>query len=183
MEAQIELAKAKAEGAQLAISQLQVELLGQLREVVGDQAVRKPVVITIAELNSVLATTPLPSETAARLIAARDQLTQLLTTSAQAESTLANLEAAARRGGELRADLAHDVAEERAALGGLYAEFAADAAKAGDLGRARRLLAAAAHLDPGNRARYEAQLRSFDRAASLPRADGAADASGQGDQR
>jgi hypothetical protein len=82
---------------------------------------------------------------------------------------LSALERSVRRRGDQRLDLGRDVAEQRSGLGTLYAELAADAVKAGDPARARRLLATAAHLDPGNRARYEQQLRTFDKAGVLPR--------------
>jgi hypothetical protein len=124
---------------------------------------------------------------AIQLRATRDQLDQVLQGRASAQAVLAQLERLARRSGELRADLGHDVAEQRSGLGALYADLAADAAKAKDLERARRLLATAAHLDPGNRARYEQQLRAFDPTASLPRditdSTGNTGSTGQGSMR
>lgn len=108
-------------------------------------------------------------ELSAQLRGARDRLLVIAQGRVSALVVLTQLESLARRGSELRADLGHDVAEQRSGLGALYAELAADAVKAKDLERARRLLATAAHLDPGNRSRYEQQLQSFDKTASLPR--------------
>jgi hypothetical protein len=105
----------------------------------------------------------------AQLRATRETLYRILQGRASAAGVLGQLERLTRRGAELRADLSHDVAEQRSGLGALYAELAGEAAKAKDLDRARRLLATAAHLDPGNRTRYENQLQSFDKSAALPR--------------
>jgi hypothetical protein len=99
----------------------------------------------------------------------RDELRKVGSGRGTAAAALTSLERLTRRDGELRADLGHDVAEQRSALGALYSELAADAIKAGDAARVRRLLATAAHVDPGNRTRYEKQLQSFDTTASLPR--------------
>ncbi|HET7501239.1 MAG TPA: Mov34/MPN/PAD-1 family protein [Kofleriaceae bacterium] len=124
------------------------------------------------------------AELATQLRAARERLFAIAGGRASAQRVLSELEAIARHGSELRADLGRDVAEQRSGLGTLYSELAADAIKAGDPGRARRLLATAAHLDPGNRSRYEQQLQSFDKDASLPRdTGGATGTSGQGTKR
>jgi hypothetical protein len=87
-----------------------------------------------------------------------------------AEAALAAIQRVTRQGAELRGDLVREVADQRAGIGVLYAELAADVAKAGDARRAKRLLATAhlARLDPGGRSRYEAQLRGFDKGATLP---------------
>ena len=195
-EAQIDVVKAKNEGAQLAISTLQSDLVGMLRETLGDQAVRKPTVQAINEIDHALATLQAPPtgagsgsagsgsagsgsaaattsedrihQAVTQLKTARESLVKLHNDRNSAETVLAKLEQAARRGNDLRADLAHDVAEQRSGLGRLYAETSLDAVKANDLPRARRLLATAAHLDPGNRARYEKQLQTFDKSGTLP---------------
>jgi proteasome lid subunit RPN8/RPN11 len=54
-EIEVKVANAKAEGAQLAITQLQSDLLGVMRETLGDQAVRKPVAQAITELDGAIA--------------------------------------------------------------------------------------------------------------------------------
>jgi hypothetical protein len=214
-EAQIDVVKAKNEGAQLAISTLQSDLVGMLRETLGDQAVRKPTVQAINEIDHAIATLQAPAagagsgagsagsgsagsgsaaattsedrihQAVTQLKTARENLVKLHNGRNSAETVLAKLEQAARRGNDLRADLAHDVAEQRSGLGRLYAETALDAVKANDLPRARRLLATAAHLDPGNRARYEKQLQTFDKSGTLPNEteDPAGSAAGSGDMK
>ncbi len=115
---------------------------------------------------------------------ARDSLVRVFESRGSAAAVLAQLERAARRGSSARAELAREVAEQRSGLGRLYAELAVDAAKAGDTGRARRLLSTAAVLDPSNRPRYEKQLQTFDRSATLPPApEQAAGSARAGDQR
>jgi hypothetical protein len=105
---------------------------------------------------------------ASQLRATRDTLLRIGQDRAIAHAQLARIEQLARLGNDVRPDLGRDVAEQRSGLGALYGELAADAAKANDPVRARRLLTTAAHLDPRNRARYEKQLQSFDRSAKLP---------------
>jgi proteasome lid subunit RPN8/RPN11 len=258
--AQLEIAKARSEGAQLTIGALQSDLVNVLRDTLGDDAVHRPIREAINELELALlalapeveragagralvsgagtgnglvpgagagsapgigsavaagagsvagsavatgagsgdggattagsttvagsATTagagsatvpgdalgePRLQRLAVTLRATRDRLVQLAQGRGSALAELRALELAVRRRGDQRVDLGRDVAEQRSGLGTLYAELAADTAKAGDPARARRLLATAAHLDPGNRARYELQLRSFDKAGTLPR--------------
>jgi len=196
--AQLEISKAKTEGAQLMMASLQSDLVGILRDTLGDEALHKPIAQAIADLDRAIAALPADAtaapgsaagpgpgagsgaalgagggdprlqQLATQLKATRERLLQLSQGRRTAEVELALLERAARPGSALRADLGHDVAEQRSGLGALYAELATDAVKAGDPGRARRLLAIAAHLDPGNFARYQQQLESFDKAASLP---------------
>jgi len=76
---------------------------------------------------------------------------------------------AAGRQNMIRADLLKDVSDQRAALGLLYAELAADVAKT-DKQRAKRLLSTAARVDPANTSVYQNQLKSFDSSATLPQA-------------
>ncbi len=204
LQAQVEVAKARSEGSQLAIASLQNELIGVLRDTMGDEAMRAPILEAVGDLDRAIAAlphdpapavppvvpagagsgsavaaapvpipaAPTPAEPlplAAQLRATRDSLLRLVQGRGTAAVVLTQLERASRHTAELRADLGHDVAEQRAGLGTIYAELASDAIKAKDLDRARRLLATAAHLDPGNRARYEQQLLAFDKAAALPR--------------
>jgi hypothetical protein len=115
---------------------------------------------------------------AAILRAARERLIRIAEDRQSSEVLLAQLELKARSRGRSTEELGRDVNEQRSGLGALYAEIASDVAKAGDKTRAKRLLAIAAHLDPGNRARYEQQLRTFDKTASLPPDTGAAMGSG-----
>ncbi|MEO7734100.1 MAG: Mov34/MPN/PAD-1 family protein [Kofleriaceae bacterium] len=168
-EAQIEIAKGRADGASTMASTLQRDLVGVLRDTLGDEALRRPLAQAVAELDRAMSLMSAGSpELASQLKATRDSLLQLSQSRGTAQAELAQLERLARPGSELRADLGRDVAEQRAGIGALYAELATTALKLGDPARARRLLAAAAHFDPRNRARYETQLRSFDTSATLP---------------
>jgi proteasome lid subunit RPN8/RPN11 len=261
VQAQLEVAKAKIEGQQSALTYLQNDLLGTLRDTMGDEGMRAPVMQAIQDLDQAIAmlpaeppppaatppaagsaaqpaggaaapgtgstasagsaaapaaggaggsgsgsppgvgsaaapiavpamvpvpgiaaapppgvTAPAATPATAALIAlstqlreARAELWTLLQRRYSAHIVLDQLEHATRRGAELRADLNHDVAEQRSGLGNLYAELAGDAAKAKELDRAKRLLSTAARLDPGNWTRYQNQLQSYDKAASLPR--------------
>jgi len=218
----LDVARAKIEGTQGAVAQLQSELVSVLRDTMGDEALHRPVEQAIGDLDRVIALLPAPVapdagpaagrgsaaagsgssaaagaglpvagagtaaapggdavglgggdarlvQLAVELRAARADLNTVRSGRQSAAMTLHSLELATRRTGELRTDLVHDLAEQRAGIGLLYAELATDAVKAHDLARARRLLTTAAHVDPGNRARYEKQLQVFDKTASLPR--------------
>ena len=215
VQAQLEISKAKTEGAQLTIAALQSELVGVLRDTLGDEALHRPVMQAITELDRALTALPVdgaaPSasvaapgagsaaapgagsaapaaggakpdagstagadsdaqlrQLAGQLRATRDNLLRISQGRSTALAELTALESMARSGNVLRADLGREVTEQRAGLGALYSELANDAVKAHDLPRARRLVAAAAHFDPRNRARYEKQLRSFDPSTTLP---------------
>jgi proteasome lid subunit RPN8/RPN11 len=117
---------------------------------------------------------------AQQLRTARTRLAQLEQARGTAQAELAALEAASRRGNEPSKEITRDLAEQRAGLGAIYAELATDAARA-DPSRARRLLTAAALLDPGNRVRYEKQLQMFEPAGRLPSHPG--EAAPQGEPR
>jgi proteasome lid subunit RPN8/RPN11 len=179
-EAQNQVNRAKLEGAQAAVTSLQSDLVGVLRAVMGDAAVRKPVETTIASLDQMLKDLdgPAGADQAAKLKATittlRDQLLALANDRASAETTLAQLEMMSKSSSLIRADLAQEVGQQRAAVGLLYAELAADVAKSGDKARAKRLLATAARVDPGNTSQYQQQLKTFDSSATLPTDNGAA---------
>ena len=156
--------QAQDEGAQKAIAALQDDLVGVLRDTMGDEALHAPVQRAIADVDGAVAIVyaaadgPFDTRAAlmlARLAEARASLVKLLSDRGSAEATLAAIQSRTRQGAEVHANLAHEVAEQRAGLGGLYAELAADAAKSGDLRRAQRLLATAMHLDPANARRYQ----------------------------
>jgi hypothetical protein len=55
-QAQVEIAKARGEGTQLAVAQLQHELVGVLRETLGDEAVQRPVLQALTALDVAIAT-------------------------------------------------------------------------------------------------------------------------------
>lgn len=188
--ARTEIAKARQEGAQAALGSLQTELVGILRETLGDAAVRQPVTAAISELDAAIAGLEVPAGSGSAAVPAdpqkvtttakalRESLLRLAQDRASAYAVLAQLELLSRQGGSSR-DNSRELAEQRAGLGALYAELATDVAKAGDPGRARRLFVTAARLDPGNRARYEKQLQVYDKSASLP----AGEAAGTGGKR
>lgn len=104
----------------------------------------------------------------ARLEVARAKLVRVHDDRLAAAVILQELTAGGRSRGPDPAELARDVAAQRNGLGQVYAELAADAVKAGDKDRARRLLHAAVRIDPGERARYEKQLQSFAKGERLP---------------
>jgi hypothetical protein len=172
-ELQTENINAKLAGAQQYATMLQSDLVGVLRATLGDHALHKPVAEAVADLDKAIAAlgatsgAPSADDKLATLKAVREKLVTLEQDRSTAEAVLANLEHFARSSGDVRA-LIHDASEQKSGIGNLYAELAADAAKAKDLDRARRLFATAAHLDPANRSRYERQLQSFDKTATLP---------------
>jgi lipopolysaccharide biosynthesis regulator YciM len=121
---------------------------------------------------------------AVQLRTVRASLLQLAQDRGSAQAALAQLEMFARRNNDQPREVARELAEQRMGLGAAYAELATDALKAGDKDRARRLLATAAHLDPGNRTRYEKQLQSFEPSGRLPAAaPESAGSAGEGAQR
>src|SRR5439155_1368102 len=61
IEAQLEIAKAKTEGAQVTIASLQSDLLGVLRDTLGDDAVSRPLGQAITELERALVVLPVDS--------------------------------------------------------------------------------------------------------------------------
>ncbi|HEX4421318.1 MAG TPA: hypothetical protein VH165_25560, partial [Kofleriaceae bacterium] len=219
LQAQLEIGKAKFEGQQSVLTSLQNDLLGTLRDTMGDEGMRAPVEQAIQDLDQAIAmlpaeppppavappvagsaaptagsaappgagsagsatasaagsaggagsasspgagsalapiavpvTLPIPGIAAApppgvtapaatpataalialstQLRGARADLMTLMQRRYSAHIVLDQLEHATRRGAELRADLNHDVAEQRSGLGNLYAELAGDVAKA-----------------------------------------------------
>jgi hypothetical protein len=102
-----------------------------------------------------------------QLYAVRAHLVNLEQLRGSLEVRLAELAQMARDGNQLPRELMIELAGQRAVMAVLYAELARDAVKLGDAGQARRLLTIAAQLDPGNRARYEAQLKMFDPSGQL----------------
>lgn len=107
----------------------------------------------------------------ARLKEARAAFAELARTQVAAIVTLDQIATATRGGAEERARVLPDLSAHRAAIGQLYAELATDVAKT-DPARAARLLAVAAKVDARNIARYQAQLQTFQKGATLPRESG-----------
>src|SRR5262249_27290575 len=70
LQAQLDIAKAKTEGAQLTLASLHSDLLGVLRDTLGDEALRKPLAQAITELDHVLAALPADSAPSAGSAAA-----------------------------------------------------------------------------------------------------------------
>jgi proteasome lid subunit RPN8/RPN11 len=173
-QAQIDIMKAKQEGAQLMVTQLQSDLVGVMRATLGDEAVRKPVAEGIANLDESIKSLEGQGSNAdavkalATLKTTRENLLRLADDRGNAYALLAQLEALSKRSSMVRADLEHDVQTQRTGLSQLYSELAVDVAKT-DKERAKRLLATAAYLDPGNAPRFEQQLQTFDKSGKLPR--------------
>lgn len=249
-QAQAQVAKAKVDAVEYVVNGLDAELVGVLRDSLGDATMRRSLALAVAELDGAIAELegkPRPADDATRLDprggapapagpgsasalaaagsasapaagsgagtpsagsltptaaagstaapgvaasprdrlqasaamlrGARDRLIRIAEDRAGAEVVLAQLDRRSRSRGRSTEELGRDVAEQRSGLGTLYAEIASDVAKT-DKARAKRLLSIAAHIDPGNRARYEQQLRTFDKTASLPPDTGAAMGSG-----
>jgi hypothetical protein len=145
-----------------------------MRATLGDEAVRKPVAEAIANLDESIKSLEGQGSNAdavkavATLKTLRENLLRLSDDRSNATVLLSQLEALSRRSSMVRADLENDVKTQRTGLSQLYSELALDIAKT-DKDRARRLLATAAFLDPGNAARFEQQLQTFDKNAKLPR--------------
>ncbi len=174
---QLELLKARAEGSQLAIASIDNDLTAILRDAVNDRAVQAPVAIAVDQLDQAIAAlagppgaapgTPAdPAATIDRLRQVKARLMQVLTERQMAEALLAQITAYTQQNGDLRVDLARDVARQRAGIGTLYAELATQVGKA-DPARVKRLLDTAASLDPGNRGRYAKQLQELAPGARL----------------
>jgi proteasome lid subunit RPN8/RPN11 len=165
MEAEID--RLRAEGGRASASTLDAQLVAILKSTVGNEGVKRPAEQIVAELDEsakALAEAPGPDDPElqdglAKLKSARDRAARLRDDRGDAYAALQQLEDAARRGQPSPAEIARDVAIQRSALGALYAELASDAARAGDEKRSRRLLAAAASVDPANRERYEQQAK------------------------
>lgn len=174
---QLELLKARAEGSQVAIASIDNDLATIVRDAVNDRAVQAPVAIAVDQLDQAIAAlagppgaapgTPVdPAATTERLRQVKARLMQVLTERQMAEALLAQITAFTQQNGDLRVDLARDVARQRAGIGGLYAELAEQIGKA-DPARVKRLLDTAASLDPGNRGRYAKQLQALAPGARL----------------
>jgi hypothetical protein len=167
-----ELQRVRAEATRGAIHELDAQLIGVLRSTVGNEAVRRPLDQAFADLDEadrILADAPPPGAPEldaglAKLRDARARVQQLREDRGDAAATLARLEEISRQGALGPAEMTRDLGALRAGLGGLYAELAAEADRAGDARRAQRLLAAAMSVDPGNRGRYEEQQKAPPRA-------------------
>lgn len=179
-QAQAEISKARQEGAALQLTQLQSELVGVLRATLGNEALRKPVSDAIADLDESIKSLEGQAGNADAVKAVgtlktlRDNLVRLADDRGGAYATLETLEAYSKRSAMVRTDLERDVQMQRTGLSQLYSELALDIAKT-DKERAKRLLATAAFLDPGNASRFEQQLQTFDKNAKLPRVQVKAD--------
>lgn len=170
-EAQIRLDRDRAAAAEALLRGLNVELLSFVREAAGGgESLRRDFDEGLAAVDLGLAqlSSGRPEEEAmGSLLEGRRKLKQLRDTHFQADRSLKLLQRLGERSSSVPREVAQMVSDQRAALGQLYAEVAADAAKDGDPQRARRLLQLAATLDPGNARRYE-DLRSGLREGGTP---------------
>jgi proteasome lid subunit RPN8/RPN11 len=155
---QMEVLRSQQEGARQAVASLDAELVGLLRSTLGDEAVQRPldeILVRLGEATVALTTgaDDGKAQALAKILVARDAAVRLRDSRAMAKAVLARLEVLARTGSTQAFE--KDLSLQKAALGQLYLELAGDAAKAGDMKRARRYLMTAATVDPANRARYE----------------------------
>ncbi len=178
---ELELSKARAEGVRAAVQDIDAQLLGVLRATLGNEATRRPLEQALVDLDEAEKTfADAPSYDSvehraglARIEAARDRLRQIRDDRGDAHAVLARLEEISRQSSLSPAEISRELATMRATLGALHSEMASDAARAGDLARADRLLTAAAGVDNGNRARYEQQRKALGGpAAPAPSASG-----------
>lgn len=160
-----------------ALGELDTELLGVVRSVIEDKQVVEPLARALAELSKAKKGVAALSDGAdeAKVKAVTEPLDKALATLAKvakdqqkARELLAVVEAKARGRRSKAETLAKEVGYQKSALGQLYLEVAKDVAAAGDKDRAKRLLEAAAVVDPGGHARYEKALKAFLPDATLP---------------
>ncbi len=170
-EARIRLDRDRAAAAEALLRGLNVELLSFVREAAGGgESLRRDfdeglaaVDLGLAQLSSGRS----GDEAMVPLVEGRRKLRELRDTHFQADRSLRLLQQLGQRSSAVPREVTRMVSDQRAALGQLYAEVAADVGKAGDTQRARRLLQLAATLDPGNARRYE-ELRSSLRDGGAP---------------
>lgn len=173
-QAQVDMLKARQEGAAQQMSQLQGDLVGVLRATMGNEALRKPVAEAIANLDETIKGLEGQGSNADAVKAVgtlktlRENLVRLSEDRGGAYAALETLEQYSKRNSLVRQDLERDVAVQRTGIGQLYVELATEVAKT-DKARATRLLATAAMIDPGNAAVYEQRLQAIDKNAKLPR--------------
>jgi proteasome lid subunit RPN8/RPN11 len=154
-------------GMQATLDNLNSDLLTLLRQSLDGSLVQGKLAPSLQELDEVAqtlrnaATPPAGREAAlAKLSTARDRIARFALLRSDAEVMLANLE---RRSGtgSLSPDLSSQLAKNRLYIGKLYADVASEAARAGNLERARMLLTLAAQIDPGNQGLYQKTLQQL----------------------
>jgi proteasome lid subunit RPN8/RPN11 len=163
---EVELSRVRGEAERHVKSEIDLQLIGLLRGTIGNDAVRRPLETTAADLEQaekLLEDAPAPGTPEfesglARLRSARDRVRRVRDDRGDAQAALAQLEEIARQGALGPAEVSRDLGTLRVGLGALYAELAADAARAKDGARAERLLAAAVAVDPANQTRYAQQV-------------------------
>jgi proteasome lid subunit RPN8/RPN11 len=186
-----ELDRARAEAVRAAINDIDAQLVSVLRTTVGNEAVRKPLDQMLADLDEAERSITLevgpgdPEHEAAlaKLRSARERAQQIKNDRGDAQAALTELERASKQVALDPVEVSRDLGLMRSALGALYAELATEGAKAGDMRRAQRLLTAAASVDPGNRARYEQQLKALEGGGRPEEGGGAPQPSSSGPRR
>jgi len=159
-DAEAKLMEARLAGAQETTRVLNADVLGVLRQALGERALREPLDEGLASLDQGLQALGKDDRDGARrhLLEGRAKIRAIRDRYGRADATLATLERIARTGPIDPRKMAHVLSNNQAALGQLYEEIAAQAAKAGDTQRALRLLQAAKGVNPRSAQRYE-QMR------------------------
>ncbi len=166
--------KARAQGAQEAIASLNTDLLGVIRETLSDDALAKTFDEGLNQLDHAVekikpleASNPALSPALQSVYDAQGVLRRARNDRRLAHEMLSQIEKIARQSNRTPEAVARDLTTQRAALGGIYAELAQDAARGGDKDRATRLLEKAAAIDPDHYGDYDKQLKSFNPQGTL----------------
>jgi len=167
--------EARAQGAKEAINSLNADLLSIIRNTLGDESLWKTFDEGLGQLDRAVKTVrPLQQDNAAlqpavrSLEEAQKSLGRAREDRKLAFDMLRRIEQAAGRSpsestaAAARQMVEKGLVEQRAALGGIYAELARDAVRSGDKSRAAKLLTEAVNIDPEHKTAYEEQLKSFE---------------------
>lgn len=159
-DAEAKLMEAQLKAAQETIRVLNADVLGVVRQALGEKALREPLEECLASLDQGLQTLEKDDRDGARrhLLEGRAKIRAIREQYGRANAALAALERIARTGPIDPRQMARALSNNQAALGQLYEEIATQAAKAGDPRRALRLLQAAKGVNPRSAQRYE-QMR------------------------
>jgi proteasome lid subunit RPN8/RPN11 len=158
----------RAQTAQEAIASIDSDLLAVIRGSLSDEAFAKTFDEGIARLDRAAEllkplniTDPAVKSAVQSVTEAQQSLSRARQDRLVAHEMLQQIEQVMRRT-RTPEFVARDLAEQRAALAGVYVELARDAARNNDRARVSEFLKRAAIIDPANQAAYEQQLKSFE---------------------